>query len=129
MLHWESRFSSLIRVYSIFSLSSLMLISEGTEHIVGDSNGWELFTNYTTWTRGREFHVGDVLVFNYDGDQHNVMQVNSTAYADCGRDNYTSISTKGNDTILISEVGELWFICGVGDHCENGQKLKINVAP
>jgi len=61
MLHQGSRFSSLIILYAIFSLSSLMLKSEGTEHIVGDSNGWELFTNYTNWTQGREFHVGDVL--------------------------------------------------------------------
>ncbi|KFK39096.1 hypothetical protein AALP_AA3G200500 [Arabis alpina] len=129
MLHRASQFSSLIILYAIFSLSSLMLISEGIEHIVGDSNGWELFTNYTNWTQGREFHVGDVLVFNYASDEHNVIQVNSTAYANCGRDNYTSIYTKGNDTISISEVGELWFICGVGDHCENGQKLNINVAP
>ncbi|CAE5967635.1 unnamed protein product [Arabidopsis arenosa] len=129
MLHQGNRFSSLIILYAIFSLSSLMLKSEGTEHIVGDSSGWELFTNYTNWTQGREFHVGDVLVFNYKSDQHNVMQVNSTAYTDCGIDNYTSLFTKGNDSIIISEVGELWFICAVGDHCENGQKLSINVAP
>ncbi|OAP01669.1 hypothetical protein AXX17_AT3G18700 [Arabidopsis thaliana] len=112
-----------------------MLKSEGTEHIVGDSNGWELFTNYTNWTQGREFHVGDVLgnfsnsLFNYKSDQHNVMQVNSTAYTDCGLDNYTTLFTKGNDSIILSEVGKLWFICGVDDHCVNGQKLSINVAP
>lgn len=61
MLHQRSRFSSLSVLSAIFSLSSLMLISEGTEHIVGDSTGWELFTNYTNWTEGKEFHVGDVL--------------------------------------------------------------------
>lgn len=61
MLNQGNQFSSLIILYAIFSLSSLMLKSEGTEHIVGDSSGWELFTNYTNWTQGREFHVGDVL--------------------------------------------------------------------
>ncbi|XP_010465857.1 PREDICTED: mavicyanin-like [Camelina sativa] len=129
MFHIRSRVSGTIILYAIFSISSLMLISEGTEHIVGDSSGWELFTNYTNWTQGREFHVGDVLVFNYKSDQHNVMQVNSTAYTDCRTDNYTSLFTKGNDSIIISEVGKLWFICGVDDHCVNGQKLTINVAP
>lgn len=62
MLHQGSCFSSLVFLLSsIFSLSSLMLTSEGTNHTVGDSSGWELLTNYTNWTQGREFHVGDVL--------------------------------------------------------------------
>ncbi|CAH2053453.1 unnamed protein product [Thlaspi arvense] len=121
--------SCLIILSIIFSLCSLMLKSEGANHIVGDSSGWELLANFTSWTQGREFHVGDVLVFNYNRDQHNVMQVNSTAYADCGRDNYISLFTKGNDSIVISEVGEHWFICAVDDHCENGQKLSIDVVP
>ncbi|KAF3585408.1 hypothetical protein F2Q69_00031326 [Brassica cretica] len=146
MLHQGSWFSSLMILSAIFSLTSLMLKSEGANHTVGDSSGWELLTNYTNWTQGREFHVGDVLeamivvsnsilakichssstVFNYNKDQHNVMQVNSTAYADCGRDNYISLFTNGNDSIIISEVGEHCFICAMYDHCENGQKLSIN---
>ncbi|RID80312.1 hypothetical protein BRARA_A02982 [Brassica rapa] len=100
-----------------------MLKSEGSNHIVGDSSGWELYTNYTNRTQGREFHVGDVLVLNYNRDQHNVMQVNSTAYVYCGRDNYISLFNKGNDSIVISEVGEHWFICAVDGHCENGPYL------
>ncbi|CAH8284485.1 unnamed protein product [Eruca vesicaria subsp. sativa] len=127
MLHQGSWFTSLITLSVVFSLSSLMLKPEGANHTVGDSSGWELLTNYTNWTQGREFHVGDVLVFNYNKDQHNVMQVNSTAYADCGRENYISLFNKGNDSIIMSEVGEHWFICGMYDHCENGQKLSINV--
>ncbi|KAG5398430.1 hypothetical protein IGI04_020245 [Brassica rapa subsp. trilocularis] len=119
-------FTKLMILSAIFSLTSLMLKSEGANHTVGDSSGWELLTNYTNWTQGREFHVGDVLVFNYNKDEHNVMQVNSTAYADCGRDNYISLFTNGNDSIIISEVGEHWFICAMYDHCENGQKLSIN---
>ncbi|KAH0904329.1 hypothetical protein HID58_043832 [Brassica napus] len=70
MLHPQRWLSSLI----MFLLSSFMLKSDGSNHIVGDSSGWELYTNYTNWTQGREFHVGDVLVFNYNRDQHNVMQ-------------------------------------------------------
>lgn len=56
-----SWFSSLMIFSAICSLSSLMLKSEGTNHTVGDSSGWDLMTNYTNWTQGREFHVGDVL--------------------------------------------------------------------
>ncbi|CAN8258979.1 unnamed protein product [Cochlearia groenlandica] len=125
MFH-KMRFSGLITV--VF-LPYLMLNSEGLEHIVGDRTGWELLINYTNWSQGRKFHVGDVLVFNYNNDQHNVMEVNSTAYADCERDGYISLYTNGNDSVTISQPGEHWFICGVGDHCEIGQKLSINVAP
>ena len=57
MLHPQRWLSSLI----MFLLSSFMLKSDGSNHIVGDSSGWELYTNYTNWTQGREFHVGDVL--------------------------------------------------------------------
>ncbi|CAF2154385.1 hypothetical protein HID58_003125 [Brassica napus] len=121
--HRQRWLSSLI----MFLLSSFMLKSEGSNHIVGDSSGWELYTNYTNRTQGREFHVGDVLVLNYNRDQHNVMQVNSTAYVYCGRDNYISLFNKGNDSIVISEVGEHWFICAVDGHCENGQKLLIKI--
>ena len=55
--HRQRWLSSLI----MFLLSSFMLKSEGSNHIVGDSSGWELYTNYTNRTQGREFHVGDVL--------------------------------------------------------------------
>ncbi|KAL5749263.1 hypothetical protein ACOSP7_023866 [Xanthoceras sorbifolium] len=104
-------------------------LSRGATHIVGGSDGWTLFTDSTNWTKGKEFHVGDVLVFNYESDLHNVMQVNSTAYEDCIKEPYTRLFTSGSDSVVLSEVGQFWYICGVGDHCENGQKLSINVVP
>lgn len=57
------------------------------------------------------------------------MQVNSTAYTSCIKDAYISLSNSGNDSLVLSEPGEIQYICGVGDHCENGQKLTINVVP
>lgn len=68
-------------------------------------------------------------VFNYQSDLHNVMQVNSAAYEDCIRDQYIRLYTSGRDIVVLTEVGEFSFICGVDDHCENGQKLHINVVP
>ncbi|XP_021667253.2 mavicyanin [Hevea brasiliensis] len=101
----------------------------GATHIVGDTDGWTLFTNSSNWVQGKEFHVGDVLEFNYEKGLHNVMQVNSTAYEGCIKDTYMGLFTGGNDSLFLSEVGRIWFICGVSDHCENGQKLTINVVP
>ncbi|KAL9437840.1 hypothetical protein AB3S75_023666 [Citrus x aurantiifolia] len=106
-----------------------MLQVRGATHIVGDRDGWSLFADSNNWTQGKEFHVGDVLVFNYEEHVHSVMQVNSTAYEDCIKDPYISLFASGSDSVVLSEVGRSWYICGVGDHCENGQKLSINVAP
>lgn len=74
-------------------------------------------------------HCCPVTVFNYEKGSHNVMQVNSTAYTSCIKDAYISLSNSGNDSLVLSEPGEIQYICGVGDHCENGQKLTINVVP
>lgn len=68
-------------------------------------------------------------VFNYEEHVHSVMRVNSTAYEDCIKDPYISLFASGSDSVVLSEVGRSWYICGVGDHCENGQKLSINVVP
>ncbi|KAG4939867.1 hypothetical protein JHK82_045578 [Glycine max] len=72
--------------------------------------------------------VGDVLVFNHENRLHNVLQVDSTAYENCIKDSYTQRFTSGNDSVVLKE-GRAWFICGVDDHCENGQKLHITTTP
>lgn len=48
----------------VVSLLVLLLASPtvfGTDHTVGDSAGWALGTNYTTWASGKTFKVGDNL--------------------------------------------------------------------
>ncbi|KAI4352030.1 hypothetical protein L6164_006320 [Bauhinia variegata] len=113
----------------LFFLCLNSLLNARETHIVGDTYGWTDSTNFSSWTAGKEFHVGDLLVFNYDNMVHNVLQVNSTAYEGCIKDTYAEKFDGGNDTLLLSEVGKYWFICGVSDHCENGQKLGIVAIP
>lgn len=69
-----------------------------------------------------------LLVFNHENRLHNVLQVDSTAYENCIKDSYTQRFTSGNDSVVLKE-GRAWFICGVDDHCENGQKLPITTTP
>lgn len=33
----------------------------------------------------------------------------------------------GNDVIPLNTTGKRWYVCGVGEHCSNGQKLAIEV--
>ncbi|WCJ34724.1 Cupredoxin superfamily protein [Euphorbia peplus] len=120
------------RFYCVVILHLLALylyVDARTTYTVGDTNGWTLLSNFPNWVRGKEFNVGDVLGFNYEKELHNVMQVNSTAYERCIVDVHTGLFSSGNDSIVLSKAGKMWFVCGVGDHCQNGQKLAINVLP
>ncbi|KAK2654829.1 hypothetical protein Ddye_014685 [Dipteronia dyeriana] len=122
-------YSNMIILYLVLAASLNILEARGATHVIGGSDGWTLFTGSTNWTKGKEFHVGDILVFNYKSELHNVMQVNSSGYEDCIKEPYIRVFTSGSDSLVLSEVGQFWYICGVGDHCENGQKLSINVVP
>ncbi|GFZ03508.1 cupredoxin superfamily protein [Actinidia rufa] len=115
--------------FLILTASLNVVDVRGATYLVGDSDGWTPFTNSTNWTQGKAFHVGDMLEFNYDKGLHNVMQVNSTAYQDCIKEANMEIFDSGNDSLVLSQAGQMWFICGVENHCENGQKLSINVLP
>ncbi|XP_057967020.1 mavicyanin [Malania oleifera] len=117
-------------IFYLFLLASFGTRNvNGATYTVGDSYGWTLFINSSNWAQGKEFHVGDILVFNYEKGFHNVMQVNTTAYEHCIKDPNMGLFTSGGDSLPLAEVGQMSYICGVDDHCENGQKLSINVVP
>ncbi|XVF81248.1 hypothetical protein PTKIN_Ptkin15bG0140500 [Pterospermum kingtungense] len=66
-------------------------------------------------------------VFWYPVGVHNVFRVNGTDFKSCMVPPGTL--TTGNDTITLVTPGRKWYLCDVGKHCENGQKLFINVQP
>ncbi|OVA12117.1 Plastocyanin-like [Macleaya cordata] len=70
-----------------------------------------------------------LTVFNYEGGLHNILRVNATAYDNCVKEPNLGAFGNGNDTITLAEVGRFWYICGVVDHCKNGQKLSVEVLP
>ncbi|KAJ7952417.1 putative Blue copper protein [Quillaja saponaria] len=100
------------------------------EFLVGDETGWTTNFDYQTWAQGKEFHVGDKLVFKYPEGAHNVHRVNGTAFEQCVAPAGTEALTSGNDAITLASPGRKWYVCGVGKHCEVGkQKLAITVLP
>ncbi|KAI4327046.1 hypothetical protein L6164_019549 [Bauhinia variegata] len=108
---------------------SVPMIS-ATEFVVGDEHGWTLGFDYQAWALGKEFHVGDTLVFKYPEGVHNVLRVNATGFQQCMAPASTQALTTGNDVITITSEGRKWYICGVGRHCEAGKmKLAITVQP
>ncbi|KAK9927404.1 hypothetical protein M0R45_024588 [Rubus argutus] len=101
-----------------------------TDFIVGDDKGWNINVDYQAWSQGKQFYVGDNLVFNYPEGVHNVLKVNGTGFQECAAPAGTVALTSGKDVINLATPGRKWYICGVSKHCEVGpQKLFITVMP
>ncbi|XP_065850115.1 uclacyanin 1-like [Euphorbia lathyris] len=105
--------------------------SAQTTHTVGGTLGWDIPqggpTIYSTWAATQNFSVGDVLVFNFANNQHDVTEVNKADYDACTATNSISRVTTSPASITINGTGEHYFICGILGHCAAGQKLMINV--
>ncbi|KAF6169896.1 hypothetical protein GIB67_034288 [Kingdonia uniflora] len=100
------------------------------EILVGDDSGWTINFDYQTWAAGKEFYVGDKLIFQYPIGVHNVLKVNGADFQTCTSPVEVMPLTTGMDVITLSAPGKKWYICDVGTHCEvGGQKLFITVLP
>ncbi|KAL8490812.1 hypothetical protein ACS0TY_022719 [Phlomoides rotata] len=104
-------------------------VSRGAVHKVGDSAGWTTIGNvdYKQWAIAKTFQLGDIIVFEYNPQFHNVMRVTHAEYKACNVSSPITTHTTGNDSITIDTHGHHLFICGVPSHCQAGQKVDINV--
>ncbi|XP_042022607.1 mavicyanin-like [Salvia splendens] len=104
-------------------------VRKGAVYKVGDSAGWTTIGNvdYKLWSSTKTFQLGDVIVFEYNPQFHNVMQVIHLEYKACNASSPISTHTTGNDSITINTHGHHFFVCGVPGHCQSGQKVDINV--
>jgi hypothetical protein len=67
-------------------------------------------------------------VFLYRSGVHNIVEVPTRELFDaCSMRNITSRYQSGPTIIELTDPGERFYFCGVGEHCEAGQKLAINV--
>ncbi|XP_027368395.1 blue copper protein-like [Abrus precatorius] len=95
-------------------------------HTVGDTSGWTIGTDYSTWAGSLTFVVGDSLVFNY-GTGHSVDKVKKSDYKTCSVGNSLSTESSGATTIGPKSVGTHYFICSIPGHCKGGMKLAVAV--
>ncbi|KAK3429093.1 hypothetical protein EUGRSUZ_E00500 [Eucalyptus grandis] len=102
----------------------------GTDFMVGDDKGWTLNFDYQAWAEGKQFYVGDNLVFKYPEGAHDVLKVNGTGFQHCVAPAGTVALATGNDVVPLLMPGKKWYICGIGNHCATGNmKLVITVLP
>ncbi|XP_059461801.1 blue copper protein 1b-like [Corylus avellana] len=125
----ESRASS--QYFFILAIVAILVPSIfATEFVVGDDKGWTINFDYQAWAKGKEFHVGDTLVFKYKEGVHKFLKVNGTGFQQCVAPLGIEVLISGNDVITLATLGRKRYICGVAKDCENGnQKLAITVLP
>ncbi|KAI0530676.1 hypothetical protein KFK09_000223 [Dendrobium nobile] len=115
-----------LKLALFIAMATVPAIVGAKDFIVGDEEGWKVGVNYTEWAEDKEFRVGDRIVFNYVKGKHNVLKVTGPAFRSCNK-TVSSPLTTGNDKIELTSAGRKWYICAIGDHCEKGMKLFIDV--
>ncbi|KAL4558770.1 hypothetical protein LXL04_036972 [Taraxacum kok-saghyz] len=113
----------------MIQLSLLAIMVKGEVYKVGDSSGWVANTNsnYSNWTSSKIFHVHDVLVFEYNATNDNVILVSRSDFRSCNTSAPLKTFNSGNDSFTIKAHGHFYFTSGFSGHCVNGQKLDVRV--
>ncbi|KAI9125781.1 hypothetical protein K1719_003199 [Acacia pycnantha] len=100
-------------------------------YTVGDKTGWTVPSNgaafYTTWTSGKTFKVGDIVVFNFQKNAHDVAEVTKANYDSCNTSSPLALYNNPPVRVTLNKSGEHYYLCAVPGHCAGGQKLAINV--
>ena len=96
---------------------------------VGDKAGWTIMgnPNYGAWAASKKFHLHDTVVFTYNKQFHDVMEVGKSDYKNCSATKPIATWSTGNDTVVLNTTGHRYFICGFPGHCGIGQKVDIRV--
>nr|AAR15424.1 Cu2+ plastocyanin-like [Sisymbrium irio] len=97
-----------------------------TTYFVGDTSGWDISSDLESWTSGKRFAVGDVLMFQYSST-HSVYEVAKDKFQNCNTTDPIRTFTNGNTTVALSKPGDRFFVCRNRLHCFSGMKLQVNV--
>ncbi|OMO72138.1 Plastocyanin-like protein [Corchorus capsularis] len=113
-------------------LLALLGLSLGAVHKVGDASGWTIMgdtDDYANWASTRTFHVGDSLLFEYNNEYHDVVEVSHDDFESCKGTSGIATYASGSDIITLERPGHYYFLCGVPGHCQIGQRVDILVQP
>ncbi|KAG2250343.1 hypothetical protein Bca52824_080479 [Brassica carinata] len=104
-----------------------------TDYKVGDSNEWRVPEEsdfYSKWSEEKQFHVGDNLLFYYNDQVDDVLEINSDIeFKSCDTASPVDVHNAGQDLIRLMKPGVRYFITSKTGHCEAGLKLRVVVRP
>ncbi|MQL97240.1 hypothetical protein Taro_029939 [Colocasia esculenta] len=97
---------------------------------VGGEHGWVVPPSnntrvYNQWASKNRFRIGDSLVFKYKKDS--VMMVTEEEYDHCNAKQPIFFYNNGNTEVELDHAGIYYFISGLREHCEKGQKMIVRV--
>ncbi|KAL6221275.1 hypothetical protein ACLB2K_009026 [Fragaria x ananassa] len=98
------------------------------EYVVGDSLGWTLPPNtsfYSDWAASKTFQLGDRVSFKVTGN-HTVYEATKGQYDNCS-DLIGGISDEIQEIVTLDSAGSHYFVCIVGENCNQGMKMTITV--
>ncbi|XP_058191825.1 basic blue protein-like [Rhododendron vialii] len=113
---------------ALVCLSSVLSfeVAQARTYTVGGAKGWTF--GVKRWPgRKQLFRAGDILVFNYFAEQHNVMVVNRAGYRSCNAPSNATSYWTGNDHITLVK-GHNFFMCGFPGHCSAGMRIAVKAA-
>ncbi|GMI74410.1 early nodulin-like protein 22 [Hibiscus trionum] len=115
----------IIMLLQFQAIDSRTLDSKPVTYRVGDEFGWDLTIDMQSWTRGKNFHAGDILVFVYDSQSFDVALVNQTGFDTCTVNDGAKVLDSGKNKIQLA-FGANYFIDSVASVCAGGMKMAIN---
>ncbi|KAJ9688678.1 hypothetical protein PVL29_014367 [Vitis rotundifolia] len=102
-------------------------------YYVGGNISWSVPTEgesaYTAWASGKDFELGDTIVFNWTGT-HTVARVSKDVYDNCTTANVLASDTQATSPVnyTLNSTEPQYFICTIGSHCSFGQKVTISIS-
>ncbi|CAH8272173.1 unnamed protein product [Arabidopsis lyrata] len=97
----------------------------------GKTSAWKIPSSpsesLNKWAESLRFHVGDSLVWKYDGEKDSVLQVTKEAYINCNTTNPAANYSNGDTKVKLERSGPYFFISGSKSNCVEGEKLHIVV--
>ncbi|KAJ9176563.1 hypothetical protein P3X46_011865 [Hevea brasiliensis] len=79
----------------------LFKATQAATYTVGDTSGWTF--SIQSWTKGKKFKAGDILLFKYDPSLHNVAIVDISGYNSCNAPPSSVIYSSGKDSIKLKK--------------------------
>ncbi|WOK91435.1 hypothetical protein Cni_G00126 [Canna indica] len=110
-------------------LMGLATCSWSYDFNVGGRDGWvpNPSESYSSWAGRNRFQVNDTLVFKYSQGVDSVLVVTKQDYDACNASNPIQKLEGGDSVFKLDRSGPFYFISGVPENCQKGQKLAVVV--
>ncbi|XP_031115802.1 early nodulin-like protein 2 [Ipomoea triloba] len=113
----------------VFFASLFFPSYDALEFDVGGNDGWVLnpSESYSHWAARMRFQVNDTLLFRYEKGRESVLEVGEEDYEKCNVENPMKKMEDGYSVLELDRSGPFYFISGIQQNCENGQKIVVVV--